>query len=506
MNTTTSETTISERAPVIAIMGHIDHGKSTILSYIRKSTKALNEAGGITQHISAYEAEHTDEDGISHPITFLDTPGHEAFCGIRRRGAKVADIAILVVSAEDGVKPQTLEALKSIKESNTPFIVAINKIDKPEANIERTKQSLTENEIYVEGYGGDIPVIAVSGKTGQGIPELLDMILLLASMSELTGSRSLRGEGILIESNSDTKKGISATCIIKNGTIKKGMYIASGQSIAPIRIMENYLGVQVDSASFSSPVEIIGWDSLPEVGNTFMTYLTRDEATAHVEKEKEKNTKEKNITEQFSNKDSLTHRFPIIVKADTGGSLEAVIHEINKLTNERVSAQIIYSGIGTISENDIRLANGSEKAIVIGFNTKTDALAKHLAERSEVEIQTFTIIYKMTEWLANLLLVRTPKISVTEFTGQAKVLKVFSKIKDKQIIGCRVESGLISVGSIFKIKRRDEEIGEGKIRGLESQKNKTDQVSEGKECGAMIEAKIEIAPGDKIESFIIVEK
>ena len=212
-----TEPNIVQRNPVVAIMGHIDHGKSTILSFIRKNTKALNEAGGITQHVSAYEVTHTDNAGVAHTITFLDTPGHAAFSGIRTRGAKVADIAILVVSAEDGVKPQTIEALKSITDSKTPYIVAINKIDKPEANIEKTKQSLAENEIYVEGYGGDIPVVEVSGKNGQGIPDLLDMITLVSSMSELTGNKNQNGSGIIIESNSDNKKGISAVCIIKDG-------------------------------------------------------------------------------------------------------------------------------------------------------------------------------------------------------------------------------------------------------------------------------------------------
>ena len=493
-----TEPNIVQRNPVVAIMGHIDHGKSTILSFIRKNTKALNEAGGITQHVSAYEVTHTDNAGVAHTITFLDTPGHAAFSGIRTRGAKVADIAILVVSAEDGVKPQTIEALKSITDSKTPYIVAINKIDKPEANIEKTKQSLAENEIYVEGYGGDIPVVEVSGKNGQGIPDLLDMITLVSSMSELTGNKNQNGSGIIIESNSDNKKGISAVCIIKDGTIKKGTYIASTGSIAPVRMMENYLGLQISEASFSSPVKIIGWDHLPEVGSIFMTFDTREEALDFSLK-----TKKINSNEILSNSE---YHIPIIVRADTGGSLEAILNEIKKLSNERIGTQVIFSGIGSISENDVKLANGNKKAVIIGFNTKIDSLAKHMAERNEIDVEIFTIIYKMSEWLSESLIKNTPKKSIEELTGTAKVLKIFSKLKDKQIIGCRIESGLISVGSIFNIKRRDEKIGEGKIKGIELQKNKADEVSEGKECGVMVEAKIEIAPGDKIESFIIVQK
>ena len=499
---TTENQNKTERPPIVAIMGHIDHGKSTILSYIRKNVSELKEAGGITQHISAYEVKHLDESGNSHNITFLDTPGHEAFCGIRQRGANVADIVVLVVSAEDGVKQQTIEALKSINASKTPFIVAINKIDKPEANIEKTKQSLAENEIYVEGYGGDIPVISVSGKTGEGIKDLLDMILIVASMSELKGNHEENGSGIIIESNCDIKKGISAICIVKNGTIKKGMFIASGTSMSPIRIIENYLGSQIEEASFSSPVKIIGWDKLPEVGNEFFTFKTKNEALDYVEKEREK--KKECNTKECEQK--TEHTVPIVIKTDTSGSLEAVLHEIKKIANDRISIQVIYSGIGDISENDIRLANGNKKAVVIGFNTKIDPLARNLAERTEIEIKVFDIIYKMSEWLSELLCNCTPKISVEESTGQAKVLKIFSKTKDKQILGASVETGSISVGSNIKIKRRDIEIGQGKIRGLEQQKNKTSEVTEGKEFGAMIESKIEIAPGDKLESFVVVEK
>lgn len=482
-------------------MGHIDHGKSTLLSYIRKSTKALNEAGGITQHVSAYEVEHINTNGRKRMITFLDTPGHEAFSGIRKRGARVADIVILVVSAEDGVKPQTVEAFKSIKESEVPYVVAINKIDKPEANIEKTKQSLAENEIYVEGYGGDIPVVNISSKTGEGIPELLDMILLVADMSELSGNPSLSAVGIIVESNRDIQKGISATCIIKNGTLKKGMFVASGKSIAPVRIMENFLGKQISEATFSSPIKIIGWDSLPEVGSPFISFDNKDEAMEYVKEQKER------CCEVLKLEDCLNVcAIPFIIKADTAGSLEAILLQIKKLANEKIMPRVIASGLGPISENDIALAQGTEKAIVIGFNVKTEARAKNMAEKTGVEIVSFDIIYKLTEWMEKVLSTRTPKFKTEESTGTAKILKVFSKIKDKQIIGCRVEKGSINVGAQVKIRRRDEEIGEGKIKGMELQKNKTSEVTEGKECGAMIESKIEIAPGDYIESFIVVEK
>ncbi len=499
MNTETQN--ISERPPVVAIMGHIDHGKSTLLSYIRKSTKPLNEAGGITQHISAYEVEVAGTGSEKKTITFLDTPGHEAFNGIRARGASVADVAVLVVSAEDGVKPQTLEALASILKSKTPFIVAINKIDKPEANIDRTKQSLAENEIYVEGYGGDIPVVALSAKTGEGVPELLDMILLVADLEQLTGNTNKLAEGVVIESNRDIKKGISATCIVKDGTVKKGQFLVSGTASAPVRIMENHLGKPLESATFSAPIKIIGWDELPAVGSIFKTFNTREEARGEVEKNK---LTQPQVTKSFDEVNP-ENTVLLIIKADTGSSLEAVLGEIKKLTTERITTQIISSGIGGIGENDVRLANGSRKAVVVGFNVVVDALAKSLAERNNIEIQTFDIIYKMSEWLKVALTERTPKVKVDESTGMAKVLKIFSKTKDKQILGAKIESGSITLGAEVKILRRDAEIAKGRVKELQQQKNKTSEVSAG-EFGALIEAKIEIAPGDKIEGFITTEK
>lgn len=496
-------TNTSERTPVVAIMGHIDHGKSTLLSYIRKSTEPLNEAGGITQHVSAYEVEHIAPDGKKHSITFIDTPGHEAFGGIRRRGASIADIAILVVSAEDGVKPQTLEALASIRESQTPFIVAINKIDKPGINIDKTKQNLAENEIYLEGYGGDVPAVAVSAKTGVGIPELFDMIILVSELQNLTGDMDVLATGAVIESNRDVKKGISATCIIKNGAVEKGMYIGSGTAQSPVRIMENYLGKSIDRASFSAPIKIVGWDKLPKVGDTFEIFKTQKEVRDYVEKNIEKNIENK-VEVQIES--VSVNNIPIIVKADTGSSLEAILSEIKKLATDRTTAKVISSGIGTISENDVRYATGKEKAVVIGFNTPIDSPAKNLAERTGVEIKLFDIIYKMTEWLSLELEKRTPRIEVEEHLGVAKVIKIFSKVKDKQILGGRVEKGSLTLGAQVKIMRRDVEICTGKIRELQQQKVKTSEVKEGTDFGALIEAKIEIAPGDYINNFIMVEK
>ncbi|HPC12683.1 MAG TPA: GTP-binding protein, partial [Candidatus Paceibacterota bacterium] len=269
---------IERRPPVVVVMGHVDHGKSTLLDYIRKTNVVDKEAGGITQCISAYEVSAKDDEGNDRLITFLDTPGHEAFSKMRQRGASVADIAILIVSAEDGVKAQTIEAHNAILENKTPFIVAINKIDRPNANIDKTKNELAEKGIYLEGMGGDIPFVPISAKEGKGVNDLLEMIILIADMQNLKGDRNVNASGIIIETEQDPKRGIGATCVIKNGTLKSGMFVVSGKSMVTTRIFENCLSLPTKEASFSAPIKLVGFDSLPEVGNSFDSFLTKKEA------------------------------------------------------------------------------------------------------------------------------------------------------------------------------------------------------------------------------------
>ncbi|MCR4334222.1 MAG: translation initiation factor IF-2 [Patescibacteria group bacterium] len=490
------------RPPIVVIMGHIDHGKSTLLDYIRKSNTTSGEAGGITQHLGAYEVTQA-----SKKITFLDTPGHEAFCGIRTRGANVADLAILVVSAEDGVKTQTLEALQCIKSAELPYIVAINKIDKPEANVERIKQNLAENEIYLEGYGGDIPYVPISAITGDGIPELLDTILLVAEMEELKAEPNKPAEGFVIEANLDNKKGVSATLLIKNGTIKTGMYIVIGDTFSPIRNIEDFQGKKIKEATFSSPVKILGFNKVPEVGSSFVTCKTKKEAENLAEKNKISEISSKKVTtstEGFGEPNRII--IPIIIKTDVTGSMEGVKHELNKIKLERVAIKIIQEGIGDITENDIKIADGMKDIIIIGFNVSVDSKARTLAERLGVSIEIFKVIYKINEYVEKIALGRTPKIKTEETTGTAKIIRVFSKNKDKQILGGKVQTGILNVGSEVKIIRRETEIAIGKIRELQSQKLRVSEVKEGFEFGTMIESKIEIMPGDKIEAFKIIEK
>ena len=520
------------RPPVVVIMGHIDHGKSTLLDYIRKTNVVDKEAGGITQVISAYEVEVPQEEpksreneenrGIPRParddftnskITFLDTPGHEAFSKMRERGAEIADIAILVVSATEGVKPQTIEAWKTIVESKIPCIVAINKIDKPEANIEKTKNELAENEIYLENYGGKIPFVEISAKIGTRVTDLLSLVLLLAEMENLVGDSALDASGFVIEVNLDSKRGIMATLIIKNGSIKKGMTVAVEDTLCSTRIMENFLGKTIDEASFSSPVRIVGFDKMPRVGAPFKTFQKKKEALKYIQElpsTKGEQTSPK--TEENSKK-----IIPIIIKADVSGSIEAIEKEIAKISakggpasggKEESTAEfkIVSKGVGPISESDIKGVSCGVDALVIGFNVKADSSALEIAEKRNITITYFEIIYKMTEWLEKQMEERRPRVETVEITGRAKIIRAFSRTKERQIVGGKVTEGKINLNSTVKIMRREFEIGRGKIVNLEKSKIKVSGVEEGAEFGMMIESKTEIVAGDVLESFSITQR
>lgn len=492
----TQHTNTIPRPPVIVIMGHIDHGKSTLLDYIRTSNIASTEAGGITQAMSAYEVVHTTSDGEKR-ITFLDTPGHEAFGAMRSRGANVADIAVLVVSVEDGVKPQTLEALKSIEAANIPYIVALNKIDRPDANIEWAKQNLAENGIYVEGYGGTISLVPISAITGQGVPELLDMMLLVADMEDLKGDPNADASGIVIESNLDKKKGISATLIIKNGTLKSGSYVIAGTSHSPVRIMEDFLGKNIREATFSSPVRIIGWSELPITGAEFTVAKNKKEAESLAVEAK--TALETDAVQPETNDDTVM--IPVVAKVGVAGVLDALMHELKKIETDTVKLKLIQKGVGDISEKDVKTALGTPDTLVVGFNVNVDSTAQNYAERNNVKIATFDIIYKLSEWLQERIVERTPKKEVEETKGTAKVLRVFSQARDKQVIGGKVLDGTVRVGSPVKIIRRESEIGRGRVRELQHLKNRVSDVGEGREFGAMIECRSMIAEGDKIECY-----
>ncbi len=496
------------RPPVIVIMGHIDHGKSTLLDYIRKTNIVATEAGGITQHLSAYEIIHKKSDGTEQKITFLDTPGHAAFSGMRERGVGVADIAILIVSAEDGVKAQTIEAIKAIKESATPFIVAINKIDKPNANVEKTKNDLGEKEVFLEGYGGNVPFVEISAKIGTGMPELLDMILLVAELEELSYDSQKQGEGIVIESHLDPKRGISGTLIVKDGVLKKCDFMVIEGSVSTIRIIEDFKGTPIPESTAGSAVCMAGFSENPKVGAIFHTFQTKKEADAMAQEFIKTPRKENNlpVITLSEEEEKLVRVIPITLKADAQGTLEALGKEIAKINTENVILKVTNRGIGVVSESDVKLALSGKSPIIIGFNVKAEAKGKDLAERGGVTIALFDVIYKLTEWLEEEAKKQKPKVEVEETVGKAKIIRCFSKEKERQVIGGKVTEGILSSGAIVKILRRDFEIGRGKIIELQQQKIKTKEVMEGLEFGLLIDSNMDVAEGDILESFRIVEK
>jgi len=500
------------RPPVVVIMGHIDHGKSTLLDYIRKTNVVMDEAGGITQNISAYEVIHKNSDGKEQKITFLDTPGHAAFSKMRERGALIADIAILIVSAEDGVKQQTIEAWKTINDMKLPAIVAINKIDKPNANVEKTKQELAENEIYLENYGGKIPCTEISAKTGQGVDDLLSLILILAEMENFTGNTEENASGFVIEADLDPKRGIQATLLIKNGTMEKGMIVAVEDSISPTRTLYNFKGEMINSASLSSPVRICGFDKLPQVGAEFKTFQNKKEAQEYASNQKTKNQSTSRTSEAKDNEaDNCDKKIiPILLKADVAGSLEAIEKEIGKIKcggeTENAKFKIISRGVGPICLSDVKNISDKDDTIIIGFNVKADRSAIEFAEQVGKKIFLFDIIYKMTEWLEEEMEKRRPKVETEEIKGRAKIIRTFSRTKERQIVGGKVLEGRMILNGTVKIMRRDFEIGRGRIVNLEQNKAKASEVPEGSEFGMMIEAKTEMAQGDVIELFSVTKK
>ena len=492
------------RQPVVAVMGHIDHGKSTLLDYVRKTHIVETEAGGITQHISAYEAEIKDEDGKPRQITFLDTPGHEAFSAMRRRGASAADIAILIVAADDGVNTQTKEAYETIEKAGIPLIVAINKIDKPGADVNKAKNSLVENGIYIEGYGGKIPSVEISAKSGQGVDDLLSTITLVADLEELSYDPTLPATGVVIEANVDPQKGVSGTLILKDGTLSTGDYVVAGSSLSPTRIMENFAGEKIKEAKAGMPVNIVGFNEAPDAGETFESIPSKKEAELKAGEFKEVQEAIEKRGLSIDNADKKL--IPVIIKTDTVGTRDAVLDELKKIDHERVALKVLHASTGPIGENDVSMVAGSEDGVVIGFHTSPDKRALRVAEDEGVEIETFSIIYELIGWTIKLLERKAPKIDVEESKGRAKVLKVFSQSKKSLVIGVRLEEGGMRKGDVVKILRRDNEIGKALILELRHGKDEASSVSAPGEFGARIESKLEVTPGDYLEPFAIVRK
>lgn len=484
------------RPPVIAVMGHIDHGKSSLLDYIRKANVVAGEAGGITQHVAAYIAKHNERS-----VTFLDTPGHEAFKALRERGAAAADIAILVVAADEGVMPQTLGALAAIQEAHIPFIIAITKIDKNNADIERTKNSLLEHGIFIEGLGGDIAYAPISSKTSEGVSELLDLVLLTADLVEITADPDVSATGFVLEATQDPKRGASATLIIKDGTLALQSFAVAGDAYAPIRFIEDFRGTRVESAGPGEPVRISGFNKLPTAGALFSIAKNKKEAEALAEENAKTNAL---VPPKGVAVEGITE-LPLVVKADVAGSVDAIVHELAKITHERASIRIVSSGVGSVSEADVKTAYASSGGAIIAFNVGTDAIARDLAEREGINIFPFSIIYELSAKVKELLVASVPSVAIEKELGRVLVLKTFSSSAKKQVLGARYVSGTVTVGDRVRIIRRDAEIARGKIINLQQARADVKEIRVEGDFGIEIEARENAAYGDEIIAFVVTE-
>ena len=496
------------RPPVICVMGHVDHGKTSLLDAIRQSNVTSREAGGITQHIGAYVVEVNGQ-----RITFLDTPGHEAFTAMRMRGAQATDIAILVVAADDGVMPQTVEAINHAKAAGVEIIVAVNKIDKPSANVERVKQELSEYELIPEDWGGSTVFVPVSAHTKEGIPELLEMILLTAEVKELKANPNRKARGLVIEAQLDKGRGPVATVLVQKGTLKVGDSIAAGSCYGRVRAMMDDKGNRVKEAGPSTPVEILGLNDVPNAGEVFVALQNEKEARSFAEtfitEGKNKlieDTKAKlSLDDLFSQiKAGNVKELPIIVKADVQGSVEAVKQSLVKLSNEEVVVKVIHGGVGTINESDVTLASASN-AIIIGFNVRPDATAKSIADREKVDMRLYRVIYQAIEDVEAAMKGMLDPVYEEQVTGHAIVRQTFKASGVGTIAGSYVLDGKITRGSKARITREGEQIFEGTLASLKRFKDDVKEVNAGYECGLVFEGFNDLKEDDMIEIYIMVE-
>ena len=502
-----SDENLVERAPVIVVMGHVDHGKTSLLDYIRHAHVTATEAGGITQHIGAYRVNINDRD-----ITFLDTPGHEAFTTMRARGAQVTDIAILVVAADDGIMPQTIEAINHAKAAGVSVIVAINKMDKPGANPELVKQQLTEYELIPEEWGGDTPCVPVSAKTGMGIDELLEMVLLVADMKELKANPDRAAKGTVIEARLDKGRGPVASILVQNGTLHTGDIVVAGTAVGRVRAMTDDKGNRVDTAGPSIPVEITGLDGVPTGGDTFNAVT--DESLArklvdqrkHEQKEAEFNAQTKVTLDNLFDQMKLgeVKELKIIVKADVQGSVEAVRQSLEKLSNEEVRVHIIHGAVGAVNESDVMLANASN-AIIVGFNVRPDATAQANAERDGVDMRMYRVIYDCIEEIESAMKGMLAPKTREVILGTAEVRSVIRIKSVGNIAGCYVKSGKIQRGAGVRVVRDGIIIADDNIGSLQRFKDSVKEVAEGYECGIGLEKYNDIKEGDIFEVCTIEE-
>lgn len=482
---TVTKSSIS-RPPIVTIMGHVDHGKTSLLDFIRQSNIAGGESGGITQHISAYQIEFKMAEGAKRKITFVDTPGHEAFSALRAHGASITDLVILVVAADDGVKPQTLEALHHARTANVPIIVAINKFDLPGANAERVKQQLVEHDLAPEEWGGKTVVVPVSAKTGKGVDQLLEMVILTADLLELKADPEAPSEGIVIEANMDKQRGPIATVLIYNGTLRAGQVVVTGGTYGRIKTLEDDLGRKIVTAGPATPVVIMGLKDVPIFGDRLITAPNEKVAKTMVVQTAS--------TSKAANDENDNH-LRLVLKTDVGGSLAALEDSISKLKIKDATVEILSSGIGAVNENDINLAKPA-KALVIAFRSTPTKRMKDLAEKEGVELREFWVIYEALDLLTEKLKKIATPVYVREETGRLKILQVFSQKKGVAIAGGDVTQGIVTMADEVVVFRDKEEIGKAKMTGLKIGKVEVDQAEVGEQCGVGMEDAPELEKGD----------
>ena len=472
------------RSPIVVVMGHVDHGKTTLLDYIKKTNIAGKEAGGITQAIGAYEVTHNGKQ-----ITFIDTPGHEAFSKMRSRGATAADLAILIVAADDGVKPQTKEVIKILKDTKTAFVVAINKIDKNNADPERVKSDLLNNEVMLEGYGGGISYQQISAKTGEGVPELLDLVLLATEMDALTYSEEEPASGFVVESKLDRRRGNEVVVILKNGVLRRGDEVYTPSVEGRVKILENFLGDSVAELKPSSPALIFGFEKLPEVGEEFMVGKRPTDAVE--QKNNGRTAPGGTKTEAETKAAKLNLR--LIIKADVQGSLEALAGIIKTIPQEEIRVEIMDERVGDVTDGDVKMAI-AHRAAIIGFGTRVEKAARALAEANDVKILEGGIIYELAKKIEEEVnYLKSPKP-----LGELEVLAVFNQKTQKQLIGGKVSYGFVKNKLAYDVKRGEEVLGMGRISSLRQGKQEIDRVIEGKECGMIFESSVKVAVGDRL--------
>ena len=490
----------SPRPPVVTILGHVDHGKTALLDTIRQAQVAEREVGGITQHIGAYQARFNDQD-----ITFLDTPGHAAFTAIRARGAKVTDIAVLVVAADDGIMPQTTEALNHAKAANVPIIVAINKMDLPGADPERVKRQLSEQNLLVEDWGGDIISTEVSAKTGDGIDDLMANILVVAELAELRANHNKVAAGVVIEARLDRKRGPTATVLVQEGTLKISDYVTAGAVWGRVKAMSNHQGQAIKEATPGMPAEILGFNAPPQAGDQ-LSVVTGERSARSMAEDRAKSTSGRQnqvraltLEEVVQQGSGVVKELNLVVKADVQGSVEAVRHALEQLTAEEATVRVLHSGSGAITESDVMLASASD-AIVIGFTTGAEPSAERLAERMGVEIRHYNIIYQLIDDVSLALQGMLEPVYADVMVGRAEIREIFASRRGVQIAGCRVTDGRINKGANVRVMRDGTLVHETTIETLRHFRDEVNEMTSGSDCGILLQGYNDFQQGDLIEA------